>query len=148
MAAGRRLVALAKVIPRRCLIAGAFPEPSIVTRYLQRRNGLENVRSVSVSIVDFAPLWCDHQAMSRCRMRLKIAAPGVQVRFGALLRAAGVARSESGAALGRRAAVPPPSSPPESGFLTRLLHSPCTRFTRPPYTDARTVILCEQQYEV
>ncbi len=52
-------------VRRQCLILGAAPEPSIVNRYLRRCNGRENARSLSVDFVDFAPLWCDHHAMSR-----------------------------------------------------------------------------------
>ncbi len=52
---------------RPCLILGAAPEPSIVNRYLRRCNGLETVRSRSMDFVTVVPLWCNHQAMSRCR---------------------------------------------------------------------------------
>ncbi len=49
-----------------------FPQ-TFNNRRLRRDNQLERARSASVDFVDFVRLWCDHQAIARCRTRAPFA---------------------------------------------------------------------------
>ncbi len=64
---GRRLVALANAIPPPTLDREGFPRTLDRESLPAKVQRARKERSISIDFVDSVPLWCDHQAMSRCR---------------------------------------------------------------------------------